>query len=100
VVSPSGTGRTPAAATAPPGWEAGERPPLLFRRFEFGSYAETRVFLDRLAALSQRAGLYPDLSFASRHVNVTIRGRDGGALGDAERAFAVEAAALGAAEAG
>lgn len=83
------------ATMIPSGWTAVARPPALFRRFEFGSYAQTRAFLDRLAALSERTGLYPDLSFGPKHVNVTIHGRDGGTPGAGERAFAVEAATLG-----
>ena len=42
----------PANAPTPPeGWKTVEQPPSLFRRFEFDSYAATRAFLDRLAAL-------------------------------------------------
>ena len=41
------------------GWQRVERPPSLFRRFTFASYAHTRAFLDRLAALSEETGLYP-----------------------------------------
>lgn len=67
----------------------------LFRRFEFPNYRATSTFLDRLAALSERAGRYPDLSFASRHVNVTIHleGQGDQAAADAAR-FARAVAAL------
>jgi pterin-4a-carbinolamine dehydratase len=85
-----------APSSVPEGWTAVLRPPSLFRRFEFGSYAQTRAFLDRLAALSERTGLYPDLSFGTKHVNVTIRGPEGGATAEAEQAFAQQAAALAA----
>lgn len=86
-------------SSVPEGWTAVPRPPSLFRRFEFGSYAQTRVFLDRLAALSERTGLYPDLSFGSKHVNVTIRGPEGGPTGEAEHAFAQQATVLAAEQA-
>lgn len=83
-----------ATETPPEGWTAVARPPSLFRRFDFESYAQTRAFLDRLATLSERTGLYPDLSFGTKHVNVTIRAPDGGAVGEAEHRFAAEAALL------
>jgi len=78
------------------GWERVARPPALFRRFEFASYEQTRAFLDRLAALSQETGLYPDLGFAARHANVTIYGEGGTTPGAAECSFADRAAGLAA----
>jgi len=81
-----------SSASAPPeGWTAVARPPSLFRRFEFPSYAQTRAFLDRLAGLSEETGLYPDLCFGPRHVNVTI---PTGALEARDGEFARRAAAL------
>jgi len=85
---------TATTFAVPDGWTAVPRPPSLHRRFEFGSYAQTRAFLDRLAALSESTGLYPDLSFGSKHVNVTIRGPEGAAPAQAEQAFAQQACAL------
>jgi pterin-4a-carbinolamine dehydratase len=76
------------------GWKRIERPPSLFRRFEFDSYARTRAFLDRLAALSEETGLFPDLGFGSKHVNVTIYGVEGGAPGEAAEDFARRAGAF------
>ena len=70
------------------GWTRGERPANLYRRFEFGAYGETRVFLDRLAALSKETGRYPDISFGTRYANVTLHAGDGGTLGVEELAFA------------
>ena len=52
-----------SAEHVPEGWTAVERPPSLFRRFEFAAYAQTRGFLDRLAALSEQTGVFPDLGF-------------------------------------
>lgn len=77
-----------ADAKAAPGWEARERPPLLFRRFEFDSYAETRGFLDRLAAFSEETGYYPDISFGTRYANITVHARNGTALAAEDLAFA------------
>jgi len=71
------------------GWTEVERPPSLYRRFEFPAYAETRAFLDRLAALSKDTGLYPDLSFSRTYVNVTVHGSDA-AVGAEERTFAAQ----------
>ena len=83
----------------PEGWTEVERPPMLHRRFEFAGYSETRAFLDRLAALSKETGLYPDLSFTRTHVNVTVYGSDGAAVGAEEREFAARAEAIAPVEA-
>lgn len=83
-----------AVVDSPEGWEVVERPPSLFRRYQFASYKETRTFLDGLADLSKETGLYPDLGFGTTHVNVTVYGADGATPGDAEFAFAQRAAAL------
>ena len=76
-------------------WKIQERPPLMSRCYEFTGYAETRKFLDDLAALSERTGYYPDLNFGKTHVNVSVAPR-GDNLGSAEQAFAAEADALAA----
>jgi 4a-hydroxytetrahydrobiopterin dehydratase len=81
----------------PEGWTEVERPPSVYRRFEFAAYPETRAFLDRLAGLSKETGLYPDLSFTRTHVNVTVYGSGGAAVDVEARKFAarVEAIATG-----
>lgn len=79
--------------TAPEGWSIQQRPPAMTRRFEFASYAETRAFLDRLAALSERTGYHPNLNFARNHVSVSINA-EGTELSATEYAFASEANAL------
>ena len=56
----------------PQGWQRIRTPPALYRRFEFGAYDETRLFLDRLADLSEETGLHPNLSFGKTYANVTI----------------------------
>lgn len=61
----------------PDGWRSVERPPSLFCRFGFDSYAQTRAFLDRLAALSAETCCYPDLGFGKTYVNVTLPTTDG-----------------------
>jgi pterin-4a-carbinolamine dehydratase len=86
------------AESLPEGWKAVPTPPSLFRRFEFGSYPDTRAFLERLSGLSQVTGLYPDLGFGRTYVNVTIYGKDGEMPGRAEIEFASRAAALAIAE--
>ncbi len=83
----------------PDGWTEVEKPPLLYRRFEFAAYSETRAFLDRLEGLSKETGLYPDLSFTRTHVNVTVYGSGGAAVGAAEREFAARAEAIAPVEA-
>jgi len=62
-----------AALSAAPGWQWSERPPSLFRRFQFGSYGQTRQFLDRLAEQSDALGVQPqNINFGTTYVNVTI----------------------------
>jgi len=82
-----------ATLQSAPGWETVAHPPSLFRRYTFASYRDTRAFLDRLAALSEETGLYPDLGFGTTYVNVTVRGT-GGAPSAEALAFANRAAAL------
>ncbi len=65
----------------PQGWESRGKPPTLFRRFEFARYAETRAFLDALAALSEETGVHPqNINFGSTYVNITLDAADGVAL--------------------
>lgn len=70
------------------GWTQSERPASLFRRFAFNDYASTRDFLDRLAALSQELGRYPDISFGKTYANVTLHAPDGKTLTTEEFEFA------------
>jgi 4a-hydroxytetrahydrobiopterin dehydratase len=44
------------------------------QRFDFGSYGQTRHFLDLLADLSKREEYYPDVSFGKTYVNISIDG--------------------------
>ncbi|MGF1548523.1 MAG: 4a-hydroxytetrahydrobiopterin dehydratase [Thiotrichales bacterium] len=76
-----------------PGWQIQPRKDRMVRRYEFTSYAQTRAFLDRLAALSEREGFYPDLNFGKTHVNVTIDAREC-VLGAVDAEFATEVDAL------
>ena len=78
----------------PEGWTEVERPPSLYRRFEFAAYPETRDFLERLAGLSKETGLYPDLSFTRTHVNVTVHASGGPAVGAEAREFAARTEAI------
>lgn len=76
-------------AELPEGWETRGKPPSLFRRFVFGSYADTRAFLDALAALSEETGIHPqNINFGSTYVNITLEAEDGVALTEAEHALA------------
>jgi pterin-4a-carbinolamine dehydratase len=88
--------------TMPPdGWEARGHPTNWFRRFTFAKYAETRQFLDDLAALSVETGRHPqNLNFATTHANITIEGVDQQEPGEAEHAFALKINALAAPRAG
>lgn len=76
-------------AETPPLWQVQQRPAIMTRRFEFGSYAMTRKFLDDLLALSERTGYYPDLNFGKTHVNVSVASQ-GDSIGQAEYDFSAE----------
>jgi pterin-4a-carbinolamine dehydratase len=69
-------------------WTVRERPARLEGRFEFGDYAGTRDFLERAAALSEKAGLYPDVSFGRTYVNLTLRPEDEAPLGTEHESLA------------
>lgn len=70
-------------------WQEKPRPARLERRYEFDEYAQLSQFLDRAAALSEREGLYPDISFGRTYVNVTIHADEGTTeLDDKHRRFA------------
>lgn len=84
---------------SPEGWTEVERPPSLYRRFEFAAYSETRAFLDRLAGLSKETGLYPDLSFSRTYVNITIYGSGGAAVDAEARNFAARVEGIATVEA-
>ena len=83
----------------PAGWTEVERPPSLYRRFEFADYSETRAFLNRLASLSKETGLDPDLSFTRTRVTVTVYGADGATVDAEAREFAARAEAIATLEA-
>lgn len=87
-------GEGKGAQGAPEGWTRSDQPSNLFRRFEFGTYGETRKFLDQLSGLTKETGYYPDISFGRTYANVTVHARDGKALGAEDTAFAERANAL------
>jgi 4a-hydroxytetrahydrobiopterin dehydratase len=77
--------------------EPQERQPPLNRRFDFGSYAETRQFLDQLADLSKREDYYPNVSFGKNYANISIDGEGQVALSERKSTFITEMEALAAA---
>ena len=54
-------------------WKLKTRPVCLERRFEFKTYEETRDFLDKLGAYSEKVSRFPDISFGRTYVNLTVR---------------------------
>ncbi len=54
-------------------WQERQRPFRLERRFEFKTYEATRDFLDRLGAYSEETKRFPDISFGTNYVNITLR---------------------------
>jgi pterin-4a-carbinolamine dehydratase len=71
-------------------WQERPRPARLERRYKFENYAALSDFLDSAAGVSEREGLYPDMSFGRDYVNVTIHAEEGAtALEDRQRRFAV-----------
>jgi 4a-hydroxytetrahydrobiopterin dehydratase len=76
-------------------WTSRQRPPRLERRLEFVDYEATRAFLDRAADLSERAGIYPDMSFGRTYVNITLHAEDGASeVGEPLHRFASDLDAL------
>ncbi len=74
-------------------WETRKRPIRLERRFEFESYEKTRLFLDRLGAMSELKNIFPDISFGKNYVNITLRPESeekDAPLTDVEHKFAAE----------
>ena len=74
-------------------WETHKLPVGMSRRFEFGSYEETRRFLDDLADLSERMGYYPSLNFNRTQITVRIQAEED-ELGRIEYGFAAETDAI------
>uniref|UniRef100_E6PLT2 Putative Pterin-4a-carbinolamine dehydratase n=1 Tax=mine drainage metagenome TaxID=410659 RepID=E6PLT2_9ZZZZ len=75
-----------------------ERLPTLNWRFDFGSYAETRSFLDQVADLSRREDYYPNVSFGKTYVNISIDAEGQAALAERNSSFTSEMEALAAAD--
>ena len=78
-------------------WQERKRPICLEKRFEFDNYSATRDFLDKLGNHSEATQQFPDISFGSTYVNITIRPQDDGPdaqVSEADRAFAAEIDAL------
>lgn len=70
-------------------WTHRQRPERLERRIEFDDYETTRLFLERLNALCERDGRFPDISFGRTYVNLTLRPEaEEGQIGDTETSFA------------
>jgi len=53
-------------------WKERKRPICLERRIEFNDYEQTREFLEQAADLSEKEGVFPDMSFGRTYVSVTI----------------------------
>jgi pterin-4a-carbinolamine dehydratase len=70
-------------------WQERPRPARLECRYEFENYAALSDFLDNAAGISEREGLYPDISFGRDYVNVTIHAEESSsAVEDRQRRFA------------
>ena len=75
-------------------WTQRARPDRLERRIEFDDYETTRTFLERLNALSEQQGRFPDISFGRTYVNLTLRPDDEQPVGEVDQAFAAAIDAL------
>ena len=78
-------------------WQERKRPVCLERRFEFDGYSSTRDFLDKLGEHSEATQRFPDISFGSTYVNITLRPEVDGdetQLSEADHAFAAQIDAL------
>ena len=75
-------------------WTQRPRPDRLERRIEFDDYGSTRSFLERLNALAESEGRFPDISFGRTYVNLTLRPDDEQAVGAVDQSFAAAIDAL------
>ena len=78
-------------------WQERMCPVCLERRFEFDGYSSTRDFLDKLGEHSEATQRFPDISFGSTYVNITLRPEadgDEAQLSEADHAFAAQIDAL------
>jgi 4a-hydroxytetrahydrobiopterin dehydratase len=75
-------------------WTQRPRPDRLERRIEFDDYESTRSFLERLNALAESEGRFPDISFGRTYVNLTLRPDEEQAVGAVDQAFAAAIDAL------
>jgi 4a-hydroxytetrahydrobiopterin dehydratase len=75
-------------------WTQRTRPDRLERRIEFDDYESTRSFLERLNALAESEGRFPDISFGRTYVNLTLRPDDEQPVGEVDQAFAAAIDAL------
>jgi 4a-hydroxytetrahydrobiopterin dehydratase len=75
-------------------WTQRTRPDRLERRIEFDDYESTRSFLERLNALAESEGRFPDISFGRTYVNLTLRPDDDQPVGEVDQAFAAAIDAL------
>jgi 4a-hydroxytetrahydrobiopterin dehydratase len=75
-------------------WTQRTRPDRLERRIEFDDYESTRSFLERLNALAESEGRFPDISFGRTYVNLTLRPDDDQPVGEVDLAFAAAIDAL------
>ncbi len=75
-------------------WTQRTRPDRLERRIEFMDYESTRSFLERLNALAESQGRFPDISFGRTYVNLTLRPDDEQPVGEVDQAFAAAIDAL------
>lgn len=75
-------------------WTQRNRPDRLERRIEFDDYESTRSFLERLNALAESEGRFPDISFGRTYVNLTLRPDDEQPVEAVDQAFAAAIDAL------
>ncbi len=75
-------------------WTQRTRPDRLERRIEFDDYESTRSFLERLNALAESEGRFPDISFGRTYVNLTLRPDEEQPVGEVDQACAAAIDAL------
>ena len=74
-------------------WRERVSPPCIERRFEFDNYSSVSSFLERLGELSKTNLRFPDISFGTSYVNITLRPdeeRDEYLINESDYEFAAE----------
>ena len=70
-------------------WNERESPLRIEKRFEFEDYSKISKFMEKIEQLCKEKNIYPNISFGTKFVSVTIFS-DGGKISNFEKNFSNE----------